>query len=154
MADWKEVAFWLVLFMCCSTTMAILNRRAGQAFPAAITLVFLQNAATLLLALTVGNTVGRSNSRFGFKVPLTWRVVQAWLPATAIYSLMLVASVIALRETSVAFSIVMRSLTPMLTALLEQFLGGKNTHWRVWLSLISILIGALMFMMGNSATYP
>merc|ERR1712196_452596 len=94
------------------------------------------------------------NKMFNFSQPLTGMIVLKWLPAVSLFTVMLVSSIYTLRLTSVPTAIIVRTLTPLCTAISEYFVFKSSLNFRTWSSLIVILLGASLFLYADPSIYP
>jgi len=129
--------------------MNILNKFASRALPATITLVIIQNAFSLLVAIAVGMNAPAGHKVYAFKQPLTVEIAIKWLPAVCLFTAMLVCSMYTLKLTSVATAIVVRSLTPHFTAIFDMIFFSRFISLRTWAALFAILGGAVLFLMSG-----
>ena len=145
-----ETVIWVVAFCFASTSMTMLNKAAVKALPFPYWLCVLQNIATILLVGAVVSTcVPSGHPTFGLVRSLDWEVVTLWLPAVAMFIVMLVSSLSALHAVSVPTVLVFRSLTPLCTAILESMWLRVRYAWATWASLTLILIGAVCYVIAT-----
>ena len=145
-----ETVVWVVAFCFASTSMTMLNKAAVKALPFPYWLCVLQNIATILLVGAVVSTcVPSGHPTFGLVRSLDWEVVTLWLPAVAMFIVMLVSSLSALHAVSVPTVLVFRSLTPLCTAILESMWLRVRYAWATWASLTLILIGAVCYVIAT-----
>merc|ERR1712166_1080283 len=76
-------------------------------------------------------------------------VVLTWTPAAILFCTMLVSAMSAMQTMSVTTVLVTRSLTPLVTLILESRVLGVAASPRIWISLISILGGSVFYCMAE-----
>merc|ERR1712166_1039768 len=72
-----------------------------------------------------------------------------WTPAAILFCTMLVSAMSAMQTMSVTTVLVTRSLTPLVTLILESRILGVKASARIWISLISILGGSVFYCMAE-----
>ena len=115
---WNMVG-WIISYCIASSSMTILNKAAIKAFDFPYWLCTFQNLATLLVLAIIVNIVPKNHKIFGLRVQYSNQVVFTWTPAALMFCLMLVSAMSAMQTMSVTTVLVTRSLTPLVTLVLE-----------------------------------
>jgi drug/metabolite transporter (DMT)-like permease len=144
-ANTVEMAGWIVAYCISSSSMTILNKAAIKAFNFPFWLCTLQNLATLLVLAFIVSVAPKGHKIFGLKTKYDSKIVLTWTPAAIMFCVMLVSAMSAMQTMSVTTVLVTRSLTPLVTLILEVYMLGVTASFRIWLSLFSILGGSVFY---------
>ena len=124
-----EMISWIAGYCLASSSMTILNKAAIKAFNFPYWLCTFQNFATLLALAVIVNLVPKGHKIFGLRVQYSNQVLFTWTPAALLFCLMLVSAMSAMQTMSVTTVLVARSLTPLVTLILEsRVLSALSTH--------------------------
>ena len=140
-----EMLSWIVAYCVASSSMTILNKAAIKAFNFPFWLCTLQNLATLAVLGVIVAIAPKGHAIFGLRVKYSNKVVLTWTPAAILFCTMLVSAMSAMQTMSVTTVLVTRSLTPLVTLILESRILGVTASPRIWISLISILGGSVFY---------
>merc|ERR1711865_939833 len=144
-----EMLSWILAYCVASSSMTILNKAAIGAFNYPFWLCTLQNLATLLVLGLIVAVAPKGHKIFGLRVKYSNKVVLTWTPAAILFCTMLVSAMSAMQTMSVTTVLVTRSLTPLVTLILESRVLGVVASPRIWISLISILGGSVFYCMAE-----
>ena len=114
-----EMLTWIVCYCIASSSMTILNKAAINAFNYPFWLCTLQNLATLLVLALIVAVAPKGHKIFGLRVQYSNKVALTWTPAAILFCTMLVSAMCAMQTMSVTTVLVTRSLTPLVTLILE-----------------------------------
>merc|ERR1712166_55740 len=144
-----EMLTWIVCYCIASSSMTILNKAAINAFNYPFWLCTLQNLATLLVLALIVAVAPKGHKIFGLRVQYSNKVALTWTPAAILFCTMLVSAMCAMQTMSVTTVLVTRSLTPLVTLILEARVLGVSASLKIWMSLISILGGSVFYCMAE-----
>lgn len=135
-------------YMLASSTMLVINKVAISFFQRPLLLLFIQLTFSSLVVL-IGNDMGVL-SVDGIKKNTLKRF---WLvPLTFLFSIF--CNIKILEHTNVETFIVIRSSTPIVMSILDvQFLRRKLPTKRSWLSIITVFIFSICFIMSESKSF-
>jgi solute carrier family 35 len=136
-AERSEIILGVGSWMVCSVGMMLSNKLAVTVFPFVCTLTGLQCAFTLLaLLVCVPRTL-----HFGS----LWDVMR-WSMVGPFFAGMLVTSLLALHHAPMTLVIVMRSLSPLVSLVLEQFFPNPlKVSRNMILSILMMLVGTSLY---------
>lgn len=119
--------------------MILINKYvlSGYGFDAGISLMLYQNIVSML-TVSILNMFGLISTE-----PLTWRLIQVWLPVNVIFVGMLATSIFSLKYINVAMITVLKNVTNVVTALGETYFFQKKHGNKVWVALILMIISAV-----------
>ncbi|KAF8411702.1 hypothetical protein HHK36_004260 [Tetracentron sinense] len=122
-----------------SCSMILVNKfvLSSYDFNAGISLMVYQNLVSVVI-VSVLSFLGIISTE-----PLTWRLIQVWLPVNVIFVGMLVTSMFSLKYINVAMVTVLKNVTNVITALGEMYLFKKHHDSRVWTALFLMIISAI-----------
>jgi len=144
-----EMISWIAGYCLASSSMTILNKAAIKAFNFPYWLCTFQNFATLLVLAVIVNLVPKGHKIFGLRVQYSNQVLFTWTPAALLFCLMLVSAMSAMQTMSVTTVLVARSLTPLVTLILESRVLSVKASVRIWFSLGTILVGSVFYCMAE-----
>eukprot|EP00930_Biecheleria_cincta_P076245 TRINITY_DN6345_c0_g2_i1.p1 TRINITY_DN6345_c0_g2~~TRINITY_DN6345_c0_g2_i1.p1 ORF type:complete len:363 (-),score=59.84 TRINITY_DN6345_c0_g2_i1:41-1063(-) len=133
----SEIVFGVGSWMVCSMGMLIFNKQAITSFPLEGTLTALQMFFSVLALLCLAFRSIHIGSR---KDALRWSMVAPF------FSGMLLTSILALKNAPMTLVIVFRSLSPLISVLIEQFYPEP-------LKITPKLVGTIAVMVGGAALY-
>eukprot|EP00268_Persea_americana_P022985 TRINITY_DN2271_c0_g1_i11.p1 TRINITY_DN2271_c0_g1~~TRINITY_DN2271_c0_g1_i11.p1 ORF type:complete len:334 (-),score=48.96 TRINITY_DN2271_c0_g1_i11:1985-2986(-) len=122
-----------------SCSMILVNKfvLSGYDFNAGISLMLYQNLVSVVI-VSILSFAGLISTE-----PLTWRLIQVWLPVNAIFVGMLITSMFSLKYINVAMVTVLKNVTNVITALGEMYLFQKHHDSKVWAALFLMIISAI-----------
>ena len=111
--DGMQQSTAVAYYACASVGMTLVNKAAVKTLPHPYFLCFVQNAATLFIALCLAHLVApkfpSAATKLSIKVQLTAAVFKAWLPALLLFVTMLISSLSAMEFLSVPSVLVFRA---------------------------------------------
>src|SRR5688572_17785381 len=115
--NFKSIAFDLLLYCLCTSTLLIVNKVLVEAFEDALLISLVQNTISLAV-------IEATHSRSGLAIrdqlrTLTFNKVKQWSSVVLWFVAMQVTALHSLHSTSVATVIVIRNLTSLVVALVE-----------------------------------
>merc|ERR1712086_1201796 len=119
-----DMVTWIIGYCIASSSMTILNKAAILAFSFPFWLCTLQNLATLAVLAIIVLIAPKGHKIFGLRVKYSNKVVLTWTPAAVLFCTMLVSAMSAMQTMSVTTVLVTRSLTPLVTLILESRVLG------------------------------
>ena len=128
-----------LVFCLSGSVLTVLNKQIMSYLPTPNTVLFAQNAGTLLL-LTIGK------SFFGLKVdPLQRQKARRWFSLVLLFYAMLAASLMALRTVTATTIIVQRNLGTVTVSIADYLcLGTVQTRQRV-VAIFGMCIGSILY---------
>jgi len=127
------------LYALSSVTMFLVNKLAIHAFPLTCSLIYLQNATTIVILLLLWTW----NEQFAVE----WdnQAATRWLPAVAAFTTMLVSSLQGMKYISIPTFVVFRNLNSLSVALGDRFILQRKITPLVFVSLVIIPIGSFVY---------
>lgn len=140
------VMFAVGLYATCSSCMLVVNKVAVTYVEAPAFVLLCQLSASAVVVWAAA-TVGLVQSN-----RLEWEKVKAFLLVVVAFVGAVFTNMKTLQYSNVETFIVFRSSTPLLISLMDYvFLGRKLPCARSWLSLVGLMIGAVMYVLYDSA---
>lgn len=140
-SGWEAQQLELLLGICswsiCSIGMMVFNKLALQVFPLACTLVLLQFGLTLVILLMVA----RSHIRIG-----SGKDVIRWCLVIPFFTGKILSTMLALENTPITMVMTFRTITPMISLLIERFLlSGPQISPQDMLSCGGAVLGMYLY---------
>eukprot|EP01018_Ginkgo_biloba_P034579 Gb_40369 [translate_table: standard] len=122
-----------------SCSMILLNKvvLSGYSFDAGISLMLYQNLVSVVIVCGL-RSFGLISTE-----PLTWKLIQVWIPVNLIFVGMLVTSIYSLKFINIAMVTILKNVTNIITALGEIYLFKKYQNSKVWAALFLMIISAV-----------
>lgn len=135
-------------YCLCSVSMLIANKLAVSSLHSPLTLVWLQNSATVVALLALdGSGLTRLH-------PLQSASAAQWVLPSALHLSQLVTSAVALRMVTVPTVIVFRNLNSLIVALGERLLLGQRIRSQTVVALCVILAGFTLYANTDISYHP
>lgn len=141
----RSVWFLAIGYVTCSSLMLVVNKATLSVFPFPGSLGVVQYAAsaTAVLALSAAGVVDAE--------PLRWARTRQFWSVTLIFCATIFANMLVLQHGSVETVVVFRCTVPLVTAVCDfAFLGAQLPSARSWVSLLTVLLGSLVYVRSGS----
>ena len=126
----------LAQYTISSVGMMLGNKLAVGALPLPCTLTLIQVVATLILLYVL----------FGSKIDrITQAGVREWAPIAALFTAMMVTSMLAFAHASVSAILIFRNVGAIVTSIVEYKVRGIKVSKEVFLSEVVIVVGAVLY---------
>jgi GDP-mannose transporter len=127
------------LYAASSVSMFLVNKWAVKVFPFTCSIIYLQNAVTIVVLLILGSL----NSAFAVE----WDNVAAlrWTPAVGFFLVMLTSSLQAMKGVSVPTFVVFRNLNSISVALGDRYFLKRKITPITFVSLAIIVLGSVVY---------
>lgn len=127
------------LYASSSVSMFLVNKWTIKVFPYACSLLYLQNASTIVVLLVLGSV----NSAFA----IDWDTTAAvrWIPNVVFFMFNIISSLLAMKSVSVSTLVVFRNLNSIAVALGDKVFLKKHVSSTTFVSLVIIVIGSVVF---------
>lgn len=134
--DTGETILSMGIFVFCSISMMVTNKLAITAFPYESTLTALQMAVAVLLLLC---SAFRSIHIGSLKDVLRWSMVAPFFAG------MLLTNMLALKHCTLTLVIVCKTMSPIVTLMVESFYAKVQVNLQMVASLLIMLLGAVLY---------